>query len=110
MRNQLLTKAIERELLAAAPKNHGAPETVKVVAKFFTPDAQCTWFITEGEQDEGSGDWTLFGLCDLGMGCPELGYVSFNELKTLRGGLGLPVERDLHWHGTLADAQREVQS
>ena len=41
-------------------------------------------------------DDLAFGLCDLGMGEPELGYVSLNELRTARGKLGLPVERDLH--------------
>ena len=29
------------------------------------------------------------------MGCPELGYVSLSELESVRGRLGLPVERDL---------------
>ena len=38
-----------------------------------------------------------FGLCDLGLGYPELGSVSMSELKALRGKLGLPVERDLHF-------------
>jgi hypothetical protein len=38
-----------------------------------------------------------FGLCDLGLGSPELGYVSISELTALRGTLGLPVERDLHF-------------
>jgi Protein of unknown function (DUF2958) len=38
-----------------------------------------------------------FGLCDLGLGCPELGYVSLAELSTVRGKLGLPVERDRHF-------------
>ncbi len=38
-----------------------------------------------------------FGLCDLGLGSPELGYVSIAELTALRGTLGLPVERDLHF-------------
>ncbi len=36
----------------------------------------------------------LFGLCDLGLGSPELGYVSLSELSRLRGPSGLPVERD----------------
>lgn len=36
-----------------------------------------------------------FGLCDLGMGYPELGSVSISELRALRGKLDLPVERDL---------------
>jgi hypothetical protein len=61
------------------------------LVKLFTPDANATWLITEA--DPGDPD-RLFGLCDLGLGCPELGYVSLTELTTLRGPLGLPVERD----------------
>ena len=38
-----------------------------------------------------------FGLCDLGMGYPELGSVSLSGLQAVRGRLGLPVERDLHF-------------
>jgi hypothetical protein len=38
-----------------------------------------------------------FGLCDLGMGESELGYVSLTELLAVRGKLGLPVERDEHF-------------
>jgi hypothetical protein len=38
-----------------------------------------------------------FGLCDLGMGEHELGYVSLLELAAVRGKLGLLVERDLHF-------------
>jgi hypothetical protein len=57
------------------------------------PDAQCTWLLTELDPDGG----LTFGLCDLGMGEPELGYVSLLELTAVRGKLGLPVERDLHF-------------
>jgi hypothetical protein len=39
----------------------------------------------------------LFGLCDLGMGCPELGYVSLGELKSVTNRLGLGIERDLYF-------------
>lgn len=38
-----------------------------------------------------------FGLCDLGMGFPELGCVRFSELESVRGKLGLPIERDLYF-------------
>ena len=31
------------------------------------------------------------------MGCPELGFISMHEIRELRGPLGLPVERDLHF-------------
>jgi hypothetical protein len=38
-----------------------------------------------------------FGLCDLGLGEPELGEVSLAELVSVRNKLGLPVERDRHF-------------
>jgi hypothetical protein len=44
---------------------------------------------------------TLFGLCDLGEGFPELGYVSLEELTSLSfRPLGLGIERDLHFKTT----------
>ncbi|WP_171232295.1 DUF2958 domain-containing protein [Ruegeria sp. HKCCA4812] len=64
------------------------------VVKLFTPDATCTWLLTELDPEEPD---IAFGLCDLGLGCPELGYVSITNLESLRGKLGLPVERDLHF-------------
>ena len=64
------------------------------VVKLFTPDAGATWLLTE--IDPGDEDHA-FGLCDLGLGFPELGNVSLTELATVRGGLGLPVERDMHF-------------
>jgi hypothetical protein len=51
---------------------------------------QCTWLLTEIDT-EG----LAFGLCDLGLGEPELGYVHLQELQAARGKLGLPIERDL---------------
>ncbi|WP_319799037.1 DUF2958 domain-containing protein [Nitrobacter sp.] len=62
------------------------------VVKLFTPDAGATWLITEA-YPEGE-DVRLFGLCDLGMGCPELGYLMLSEIENVRG---LPVERDLYF-------------
>lgn len=35
--------------------------------------------------------------CDLGMGEPELGYVSLIELAADSGKLRLPIERDMHF-------------
>ena len=65
------------------------------VVKLFTPDAGATWLFTEA-CPEGE-DVRLFGLCDLGMGCPELGYAMLSEIEEVRGKLGLPVERDLYF-------------
>ena len=67
------------------------------VVKLFTPDAGATWLLTE--IDPGDHDHA-FGLCDLGQGFPELGYVSLAELQAVRGRFGLPVERDLHFKAT----------
>lgn len=64
------------------------------VVKLFTPDADATWLLTEIDPDDND---RAFGLCDLGQGFPELGYVSLAELHAVRGRLGLPVERDLHF-------------
>lgn len=64
------------------------------VVKLFTPDASATWLLSECDPHEPD---RLFGLCDLGLGCPELGYVSLNEIMQLKGPLGLRVERDRHF-------------
>ena len=69
------------------------------VVKFFTPDANCTWLLTEIDPDDPD---IAFGLCDLGMGCPELGSVSLSELKSVRGCLGLPIERDLYFDASFS--------
>jgi len=95
---ELITKTQTDQLLAngraqraAIDQDTGALDFEPVV-KLFTPDAQCTWLLTELD-----ANGLAFGLCDLGLGCPELGYVSLAELRTVRGNLGLPIERDLHF-------------
>jgi len=100
-----LMEAHEADLVSvvSTPEDY---DSRPVVVKYFTPDAQCTWFILDGAREGNT--WRLFGLCDLGMGCPELGYVMLDDLEKVRGGLGLPVERDLGYSGTLRDARRQV--
>lgn len=67
------------------------------VVKLFTPDADATWLLTEIDPDDYDH---AFGLCDLGQGFPELGYVSLAELQSVRGRLCLSVERDVHFIAT----------
>ena len=88
---QLLTKSIQAKLLknGANPDKDHAP-----VVKFFTPDGAATWLISEISPQDPE---LLFGLCDLGVGCPELGYVRLPDLIAVRGGLGLPIERDMYF-------------
>lgn len=89
--NELLTVEDRVRLLvqALADDRDGPP-----IVKLFTPDGAATWLISETDPDDAD---MLYGLCDLGQGFPELGWVSLAELSALRGRLGLPVERDLHF-------------
>lgn len=81
------------ERLSANNRNRDADHIP--VVKLFLPGTNCVWLFTEIEKD---GD-TLFGLCDLGMGEPELGYASFAEMTSIRTRFGTVIERDLHWTG-----------
>lgn len=92
---KLFTQAIYTKLLQNGSTEQRGKDHRPVV-KLFTPDAQCTWLLTEIDPEQPD---LAFGLCDLGMGYPELGYVSLTELSELRGKLGLPVERDIHFEG-----------
>jgi hypothetical protein len=73
-----------------------------VVCKFFTPDAQWTWYVIEGSPVDADGyydtdkekvDFLFFGYV-VGLD-QELGYFSLSELMEVRGAFRLPVERDL---------------
>ena len=63
------------------------------VVKLFNPVGAATWIATELDED---GD-TMFGLADLGFGCPELGCFSLREIKAVRLPFGLAIERDAHF-------------
>ena len=77
------------------------------VVKIFAADANATWLLSEIDPDCHD---IAFGLCDLGMGFPELGSVCLSELSSFRGRFGLPLERDLHFTAdkTLSEYAREA--
>jgi hypothetical protein len=92
----LITAAQRAQLLAngaASAASEGGIDHAPVV-KLFTPDGAATWWLSELDPAEPR---RAFGLCDLGLGEPELGYVWLPELEALRGRYGLPVERDTSW-------------
>lgn len=89
----LLTHELRTHLRRNADLTAQREQDHRPVVKFFTPDASATWLFTELAPD---GD-TLFGLCDLGHGTPELGYASLAEIQALRGPMRLLVERDRHF-------------
>lgn len=75
--------------------------------KLFNPVGAATWLASELYED---GD-TLFGLADLGFGCPEMGTFSLTEIASVRLPHGLRIERDLYFRARFgltvyADAAR----
>lgn len=60
------------------------------VVRLYTLDAGAAWLLTELDAD---GD-RAYGLCDAGLGCPELGHVSLAALEGMRGPRGLRVVAD----------------
>lgn len=92
----LLPDAIRVALAVNAAHHHVAqrdhlpePDPVPLL-KLFNPCGAATWLASELDED---GD-TLFGLADLGFGCPELGYFSLREIAAVRLPFGLRIERD----------------
>ena len=96
---KLLPKEI-REKMPALYSQDGKGGKVVVYTKYFTPSSSWTWLATEGEPvlDESGTheiDYKFFGLV---FGHErEFGYFLLSELEEVRGPMGLPIERDLHW-------------
>lgn len=85
-RTQQIFTAIQwRQLLK---NSETRPSNAKPVVKFFDPQGAATWLLTECDK-EGYA----FGLCDLGMGFPELGSVYLPEIAAIGR-----IERDLYFH------------
>lgn len=93
----------------SGPGRELSEDELIVIVKFFTPDANWTWYAVSASKDEESGDVQFFGFVD-GLEV-ELGYFWLSELKSVHGPLGLPIERDLYWSPkTLAQVMQEVRS
>lgn len=93
MTHSLITEQQRKALLANGARTAAGEDIDPYpVVKLFTPDAGATWLLTELDPTDPD---LAFGLCDLGLGYPELGSVRLSEIAAVRGKLGLPVERDL---------------
>ena len=93
-------KLITEEIKTKLASNKGDANVDKPYLKLFSPTGSATWLITEIVDED-----TLFGLCDLGMGFPELGYVSLQELESVELPFGLKIVRDMYFtpHKTLKE-------
>ena len=87
----------------------GLGKDAVVVVKYFNPVGAATWLITEG-QELKDGDYELYGYCFLGdIYNAEVGYVNLSDLKNIRCGFGLGIERDLYLkeNCTVAEAMKQ---
>lgn len=105
----ILTDEQVAQLLAnGAALAAGAVVDPVPVVKLHTLDAGAVWLLVSLDSD---GD-RAYGLCDAGLGAPELGHVSLAALTGVRGPRGMPVVVDPHFKarqplsGYLADAKQ----
>ena len=86
---ELLTAELRARLPALYSQEHNHDPTVH--CKFFTPDSNWTWLVTEGRAE--SDDFLFFGYV-IGFE-EEWGYFVLSEMESVRGPVGLAIERDL---------------
>ena len=109
----ILTAEIKAKLPALYTHENAKPEDVPIAVKFFDPTGSWSWYATEGEKIgtitegafAGEDDYRFFGYVQGFEG--EMGYFTLGELSTAKVGASgmaaLPIERDRHFKGTLAD-------
>lgn len=89
---KLLTKELENKLPELYAQDGKGMEAT-AFAKFFHPCAHATWFVTEYSPEER----LFFGWAELAPGCGELGYLSLDELESVKGPLGMGIEKNLNF-------------
>jgi hypothetical protein len=90
---QLLTKEIRKRLPPLGSNEETPPEEMIAQVKFFTPDSGWTWYGVEFDGTDVFWGWVQ-GVEE------EFGTFSLSELQSVRGTLGLPVERDKFFEPT----------
>lgn len=88
---------IPKELLEQIPNLYETERSLNPIChvKLFTPTSIFTWFIIEISKDDMD---TCYGLVK-GFES-ELGYFSLKELESIKGNLGVSVERDISFSPT----------
>jgi len=87
---KLLTKTIEKKLRKNSANQYKTDN--KAVLKVFNPTGSQSWYLSELDDNN-----VAFGICDLGFGTPEYGYVSLTELQEVKGAYGIGMERDMYF-------------
>lgn len=106
----LITDEQRRQMLAnGLARARGEPVDPEPVVKLHALDAAAVWLLTDLDADADRA----YGLCDAGIGAPELGHVSLTALEAVRGPRGLRIVADSRFRPTrplsayAADAMRD---
>jgi hypothetical protein len=91
----LFTRAQYEQLLRNASQEQREKDHIPVV-KLHLPGTGCAWLLTELDPDD---PLRAFGLCDLGMGFPELGYVDLSKIASLKLPLNVTLQQDESFTG-----------
>ena len=87
---KLLTKEIEKRF-ATVGSQDGKGFDALVIAKYFSPTSNWTWYATEYEPKIREFFGYVTGFED------EWGPFSLDEMQSVKGPLGLGIERDLYF-------------
>lgn len=101
-----MTSLIPQNLLNQIPDLYETERSLNPICqiKLFTPDSNFTWYIIEISKEDNS---TCYGYV---VGFEnELGYFSLKEIESIKGALGLGVERDLSFKPTSLAIVRKMK-
>ncbi len=90
---KLMTEEIRAALPALYSTEDVATEDKRIIVKFFDPCGSWTWYAIEGDTD--GDDIRFFGLVHGHE--KEWGYFMLSELESVKGPMGIGIERDLHF-------------
>ena len=89
---KLMTKTLQKRFAEIGRQEH--IKDPLIVAKFFNPTGEGTWYATEYDPKTG----IYFGYVSIfGDWNDEWGYFSLDELQSYKGKFGLGIERDLYF-------------
>lgn len=101
-----MSKLLPEHLLSKIPDLYETENSLNPIChiKLFTPDSNFTWYIIEfSKEDKDTCYGYVQGLEN------ELGYFSLEELESLKGSLGLGVERDTSFKPILFSKLKKSQ-
>ena len=104
----MTVKLITKEISKLAQKQYplgSDMDNQDIIAKFFTPDSNWTWYLMNQDPEDPSYLWGIVKGLEI-----EVGSFSLTELEESTGPFGLHIERDLYFKPRKAsDVWRALQ-